>query len=54
MSHWNYRDVSGVKTPFVFMRNMGFLEPPHGGVVEEVHINVPLDDKLFLPPNYKK
>jgi len=54
MSLWNYRDVNGVKMPFVFMRNMGSLEPPHGGVVEEVRINVPLDDRLFLPPDYKK
>lgn len=54
MSQWNYRDVEGIKIPFVFMRNMGALEPPHGGVVEEVRLNVPLDDALFLPPDYKK
>ncbi len=54
MSLWNYRDVNGVKIPFVFMRNMGPLEPPHGGVVEEVRINVPLDDSLFLPPDDKE
>jgi hypothetical protein len=54
LSLWNYRDVNGVKIPFVFMRNMGSLEPPHGGVVEEVRINVPLDDKLFFPPDHKK
>ena len=53
-SYWNYRDAGGVKIPFVFMRNMGSLEPPHGGVVEEVRINVPLDDALFLPPGHKK
>jgi len=53
-SYWNYRDAGGVKIPFVFMRNMGSLEPPHGGVVEEVRINVPLDDALFLSPGYKK
>ena len=53
-SLWNYRDVDGVKIPFVFMRNMGPLEPPHGAVVEEVRLNVPLDDALFLPPDYKK
>ena len=50
----NYREVDRVKLPFVFMRNMGSLEPPHGGVVEEVRINVPLDDSPFLPPDYKK
>jgi len=54
MSLWNYREVNGVRIPFVFMRNMGPLEPPHGGVVEEVRINVPLADSLFLPPDYKK
>ena len=53
-SLWNYRDVDGVKIPFVFMRNMGPLEPPHGAVVEEVRLNVPLDDALFLPPDYKE
>ena len=53
-SLWNYRDVNGVKIPFVFMRNMGPLEPPHGGVLEDVHVNVPLDDTLFLPPGDKK
>ena len=54
MSQWNYRDVEGIKIPFVFIRNLGSIEPPHGGVVEEVKINVPLDDSLFLPPDYKK
>ena len=54
MSLWNYREVEGVKIPFVFIRNMGSLEPPHGGVVEEVRINVPLEDGLFLPPGEKK
>jgi len=49
-SFWNYRDVNGVKIPFVFIRNLGSLEPPHGGVVEDVRLNVPLDDKMFLPP----
>jgi hypothetical protein len=53
-SLWNYREVNGVKIPFVFMRNMGSLEPPHGGVYEDVRVNVPLDDSLFLPPGYKK
>ena len=54
LSFWNYRDVEGIKIPFVDIRNMGSLEPPHGGVVEEVRLNVPLDDGLFLPPGYKK
>ncbi len=54
MSLWNYREVESVKIPFVFIRNLGALEPPHGGVVAEVKINVPLDDSLFLPPDHKK
>ena len=54
MSLWHYREVGGVKIPHVFIRNLGSLEPPHGGVVEEVRVNVPLDDKLFLPPDDHK
>ena len=54
MSYWNYRDVEGIKIPHVFIRNVGSLGPPHGGLVEEVKINVPLDDALFVPPKNKK
>jgi len=54
LSYWNYREVDGIKIPFVFIRNLGSLEPPHGGLVEEVRINVPLDDSLFMPPKEKK
>ncbi len=54
MSLWHYREVGGLKIPHVFIRNLSSLEPPHGGVVEEVRVNVPLDDNLFLPPDYKK
>lgn len=54
MSLWNYREVGGVKIPFVFIRNLGSLEPPHGGVVEQVRVNVPLDDSLFLPSGAEK
>jgi tetratricopeptide (TPR) repeat protein len=52
-SLWNYREVEGVKIPYVFIRNVGSLGPPHGGIVEEVKINVPLDDALFIPPKDK-
>lgn len=52
-SLWNYRGVEGIKIPYVFIRNAGSLGPPHGGVVEEVKINVPLDDALFMPPKDK-
>ena len=54
LSYWNYRDVGGIKIPYVFIRNVGSLGPPHGGVVEEVKINVTLDDSLFIPPKDKK
>lgn len=53
-SLWNYREVGGIKIPHIFIRNVGSLEPPHGGVFEEVKINVPLDDALFVPPKDKK
>jgi hypothetical protein len=54
LSYWNYRNVGGIKIPYIFIRNVGSLGPPHGGVVEEVKINVPLDDSLFIPPKDKK
>jgi tetratricopeptide (TPR) repeat protein len=53
-SLWNYREVEGIKIPYIFIRNVGSMGPPHGGVVEEVKINVPLDDSLFIPPKDKK
>jgi tetratricopeptide (TPR) repeat protein len=52
-SLWNYREVEGIKIPYVFIRNVGSLGPPHGGVVEKVQINVPLDEALFMPPKDK-
>lgn len=52
-SLWNYREVEGIKIPFVTIRNVGPLGPPHGAVIEDVKINIPLDDDLFLPPKYK-
>ncbi|MBN1273944.1 MAG: hypothetical protein JXB26_16895 [Candidatus Aminicenantes bacterium] len=52
-SLWNYREVERIKIPYVFIRNVGSLGPPHGGVIEEVKINVPLDDTLFIPPNHE-
>jgi len=52
-SLWNYREVEGIKIPYIFIRNVGSMGPPHGGVFEEVRINVPLDDALFVPPKDK-
>jgi hypothetical protein len=54
LSLWNYREVDGIKIPFVFIRSVGSMEPPHGGLVEEVKINVPLNDSLFIPPKDRK
>ena len=48
-SLWNYREIEGLKIPYVFIRNFGTSEPPHGGVVEKVKINMPLDEALFIP-----
>jgi len=53
-SLWNYREVGGIKIPYIFIRNVGSMGPPHGGLFEEVKINVPLDDSLFIPPKDKK
>ena len=50
MSYWDYRDVGGIRIPHVFIRNVGELGTPHGGVVQEVRINEELGDDLFLPP----
>jgi tetratricopeptide (TPR) repeat protein len=52
-SLWNYREFERIKIPYIFIRNVGSLGPPHGLVVEEVKINVPLDDALFIPPKDK-
>lgn len=49
LSYWNYREVEGLRIPHIFIRNAGSLGPPHGGVIEEVKINVPLDETLFIP-----
>jgi hypothetical protein len=49
-SYWDYRDLGGLRLPFVHIRSMGELGPPHGLVLKSVEINVPLPDSLFLPP----
>lgn len=49
-SYWNYRDVGGIKIPHVMIRNIGDLGPPHGIVLEEVQLNAPLDDTMFVKP----
>lgn len=49
-SYWDYRDLGGLHLPFVLIRSIGDLGPPHGLVLKSVEINVPLPDSLFLPP----
>ncbi len=50
MSFWDYRDVGGIKLPFVQIRNMGPLGPPHGLVVQSAEVNTELAESRFLPP----
>ncbi|MFC2096112.1 tetratricopeptide repeat protein [Bacteroidota bacterium] len=52
-SLWNYKDVFGVKIPHVFIRNVGSMGPPHGGIITDIQVNVPLSDSLFLPPEHR-
>ena len=47
---WDYRQVGDSLVPHVLIRNMGDMAPPHGLVLKEVRINVPLDDSLFVKP----
>jgi hypothetical protein len=49
-SYWDYRDLGGIRIPFVHIRSIGDMGPPHGLVLKSVEINVPLPDSLFLPP----
>jgi len=52
-SYWDYRDLGGVRIPFVHIRSVGEFGPPHGLVLQSVEINVPLPDSLFLPPEMR-
>lgn len=49
-SYWDYRDFGGIRFPVVHIRSIGNLGPPHGLVLQDVQINLPLPDSLFLPP----
>lgn len=53
-SFWDYRPAGDVKVPYVFIRSVGALGPPHGIVVESVAVNVPLADSLFFPPSSER
>ncbi len=53
-SYWDYRDLGGVRIPFVLIRSIGELGPPHGLVLRSVEINVPLPDSLFIPPEERQ
>lgn len=50
-SYWDYRDLGGVRIPFVHIRSVGDFGPPHGLVLQSVEVNVPLEDSLFGPPD---
>ncbi|MFC1574849.1 hypothetical protein ACFL3Z_02095 [Gemmatimonadota bacterium] len=47
-SYWDYRNLGGVSIPFAHITNIDFV-PPHGSVLREIEINVPLPDSLFMP-----
>jgi len=47
---WDYRKIESVLVPHVMIRNMGDMAPPHGLVLKEMQINVPLADSLFVKP----
>ena len=48
-SIWDYRDLGGLLLPFANITHIDFI-PPHGMILSEIEINVPLPDSLFLPP----
>ena len=50
-SYWDYRDVGGMRFPFVQIRSIGDAGPPHGLVLQTAELNVPLPDSLFFPPD---
>ena len=45
---WDYRKVGDLLFPYVFIRSIGDFGPPHGGIIQEIKINTPLDDSLFV------
>jgi len=48
---WDYGQFGEIWIPRVRMRLVGDFGPPHGGIVKEVKINIPLDDSLFIKKN---
>jgi outer membrane lipoprotein-sorting protein len=47
---WDYRRVAGVLIPHVMVVSEGPITGLHGTVYEEVRVNVPLPDSLFIEP----
>jgi hypothetical protein len=45
---YDYRDVGGIRYPFLTATVFDGLEPPHLFIVDEVTLNAPLDDGFFL------
>ncbi len=52
-SFWDYRKIESILVPHVMIRNMGDMAPPHGLVLKEIKINVPLADSFFVRPENK-
>lgn len=52
-SLWDYRRVGDVLIPFVSIRSTGSDRAPHGAVITDIRLNVPMSDTLFLPPGIR-
>ena len=48
-SFWDYQEIEGIKIPFVQIRNVGLIGPPHGLVIKKVLINIPMENSMFVP-----
>jgi len=46
--YYDYRDVGGIRYPFVTATVFDGLEPPHLFIVNEVTLNTALSDAFFL------
>ena len=46
--YYDYRDVGGIRYPFVTATVFDGLEPPHLFIVDEVTLNAALGDAFFL------
>ena len=51
---YDYRDVGGIRYPFVTATVFDGLEPPHLFIVDDVTLNVTLDDGFFIPRTQRR